>query len=212
MAKLSNEQRKFLERATLQYSDHLGEAAGVLEARGIDLEHARSNALGVVRNALPGHEHLEGRLAIPYLTDSGPVNMNFRCLRDHDCKMIEGHQKYMMQKGLKSNLYNVQSLAHADEWIGLTEGEIDCLTLTQIGVPAVAIGGAKKWVPYWTNVFEDFSRIYLFSDGDKAGQEFYDRVSDHVPNVIRVKMDPGEDVNSMYLSRGEDYLLGRIKK
>jgi hypothetical protein len=212
MAGLSNEQRKLLERATLRYHDHLDEAAEVLAARGLDLDHARSSVLGVVRNPIPGHEHLEGRLAIPYVTDAGPVNMNFRCLKDHDCKTVPDHVKYMMWKGLKSNLYNVQSFAHADEWIGVTEGEIDCLTLTQIGIPSVAIGGAKKWVPHWTNVFEDFSRVYVFTDGDSAGKEFGERVSDNVQNVIRVRMDPGEDVNSTFVKQGAEAILKRIKK
>ena len=212
MAKPSNEQRKFLERATLQYHDHLSEAEGYLGGRGIDQEHARSNVLGVVRDPLPGHEHLEGRLAIPYITDSGPVNMNFRCIQDHDCKEVPGHRKYMMQKGLKPNLYGVQSISWATNWIAVTEGEIDRLTLTQIGIPAVGVGGAEKWEAHWTNVFEDFSRVYLFEDGDTAGADLYGSMSHAMSHVIRVKMGDGEDVNSTYLARGADHLLSRIRK
>lgn len=210
--RLSNEQRKFLERATLRYHDHLDEAVDVLAARGLDLDHARSNVLGVVRDPLPGHELLEGRLCIPYITDSGPVNLNFRCLEKHNCKEVQGHAKYMMQKGLGNNLYGVQSIAHAEEWIAVTEGELDRLTLTQIGVPAVGIGGAEKWEPHWKNVFEDFSRVYLFEDGDDAGKKLYERMTYEMSSVIRVRMADGEDVNSTYVARGADHLLGRIKK
>lgn len=212
MAGLSNEQRKLLERATLRYHDHLDEAADALAARGIDLEHARSNVLGVVRDPLPGHEGSEGRLAIPYITDAGPVNMSFRCLRPHKCGEV-GCPKYLMQEKVSTNLYGVQSVTWAKEWIAVTEGEIDCLTLTQIGIPAVGIPGAKKWEKHWANVFEDFSRVYLFEDGDDAGEELWEAVH-HNLNVttVRVTMEDGEDVNSTFLKRGADHLLSRIRK
>ena len=92
--KLSKEQRKYLVRAWETYAPHLGEAEGWLAGRGISLEHAERSGLGVVRDALPGHETASGYLAIPYLTDAGPVNFNFRCMQDHDCKTIPNHSKY----------------------------------------------------------------------------------------------------------------------
>lgn len=212
MSALSKERKNYLERATLQYHENLHEAEGWLAGRGIDLDHARSNVLGVVRNPLPGHEHLAGRLVIPYLTDFGPVNMNFRCIQGHTCKEIPDHEKYMFSKGSVTNLYGVQSIGYADEWIAVTEGEIDRLILTQIGIPAIAISGAKKWQSHWVNVFEDFSRVYLFEDGDDAGKSLWDKVSYELGNAIRVRMPTGEDVNSMYLKAGAEYLKGRIKK
>jgi hypothetical protein len=210
--KLSKEQRRLLERSTLEYAKHLDEAAAWVEGRGLDLEFARSKGLGVVRNAVPGHEHLTGRLAIPYLTDVGPVNITFRCILNHDCKMIQDHEKYMYPRGMPTNLYNVQTISWADEWIVVTEGEMDALIWEQIGVPAVGIPGAKKWEPHWVNIFEDFSRIYLAEDGDDAGKLLWDRISYEVANVIRMKMPDGEDSGSMYLKAGKDYLIGRIKK
>jgi DNA primase len=212
MAQLSKEQRRYLEKATLQYAKHLDEAAEWLEVRGLDLEFARSNALGVVRDPLPGHEHLVGRLAIPYLTDVGPVNVSFRCLQDHDCKAQENHSKYMYKKGSGTNLYGVQTASWADEWIVATEGEIDALTWHQIGVPALGISGVKKWEDHWANVFEDFSRVYLAEDGDDAGKWLWDKMSSELNNVIRMKMPNGEDSNSVFVKYGKDRLLGMIRK
>ena len=212
MPALSKEQRKYLERATLQYAGSLDVAAGWLEARGIELEHARSNGLGVVTNPLPGHEHLDGYLAIPYLTDRGPVNISFRCIKNHDCKEIPHHSKMGKKKGSGTNLYGVQALAWADEWCVVCEGELDALVYQQIGVPAVGVPGAENWKPYWDNIFEDFSRVYLAEDGDTAGKDLWERMTENLSNVIRMKMPDGEDVNSMYLKSGKDYLLGRIRK
>jgi DNA primase len=212
MVALSKERRRLLERATLQYAKHLDEAADALEARGLDLEHARSSGLGVVKDAIPGHEHLEGRLAIPYLTDAGPVNMTFRCIQDHNCKEVSNHSKYMFLKGFQTNLYGVQSAEWADEWIVVCEGEIDALTWHQIGVPAFGVSGVEKWQPWWSNVLDDFSRIYVAEDGDEAGKKLWDKVSFETNNAIRMRMPDGEDTNSMFVKAGKDYLLGRIKK
>lgn len=213
MPGLSKEQRKYLERATLQYAEHLDDAAEWLEGRGLSLEFARSSGLGVVRNPLPGHERMEGRLALPYMTDAGPVAMTFRCLESHNCKEITGfHEKYDKRKGTETRLYGVQALDWADEWCVVTEGEIDALIWQQIGVPAVGIPGAENWKEHWVNVFEDFSRVHLAEDGDKAGKDLWISMSENLINVIRMKMPDGEDSNSMYLKAGKDYLLGRIKK
>jgi DNA primase len=209
MAPLSSVQRKSLERATLQYSQHLGEAEDYLQGRGIGPEVARSVALGVVRDPLPGHEYLEGRLAIPYLTDSGPVNMTFRCLKDHKCSN-EGHSKYMLWAGLSANLYSVQSIARAGDWIAVAEGELDALSANIAGIPCVGISGAEKWQDHWSAIFEDFVRVYVLEDGDDAGQKF-GTVLVRETGAIRVPMPSGEDVNSMLVQHGAAYLKGRIR-
>lgn len=212
MPTLSREQRTYLERATLTYAENLGDAEGFLAGRGLDLEFARSKGLGVVRDPLPGHEAMTGRLAIPYLTNKGPVNMNFRCIEDHNCKEVAHHRKYLKRKGSPTNLYGVQSAFWADEWIVVTEGEIDALTWQQIGVPAIGVPGAENWMPHWANLLEDFSRVYLAEDGDDAGKDLWIASSENLSNVIRMRMPDGEDSNSMYLKYGKEYLLGRVKK
>lgn len=216
MPKLSAEQRRYLERAWATYAPNLDDAAGWLEGRGIDLEFARARGLGVVRGALPGHEMAEGYLAIPYLTDAGPVTFNFRCLQDHNCKEIPHHSKYRKRKGSETRLYGVQEIARATDWIVVTEGEIDALTWQQIGVPAIGIPGAENWQEHWANVLEDFSVVHLAEDGDTAGGDLWRTMSDYVDQsntlVVRMTMPDGEDSNSAYIKFGRDYLLGRIKK
>lgn len=214
--KLSKEQRQYLERAWEEYSPHLGDAEGWLAGRGLDLGFAASRGLGVVRNPLPGHESAEGYLAIPYLTRTGPVNFNFRCIKDHNCKEVPNHSKYWRRKGSPTNIYGVMSIAQADDWIVVTEGEIDALTWQQAGVPALAVPGAENWKEHWANLLEDFSRVYLAEDGDNAGKDLWIAMSEHIDQsntmVVRMRMPDGEDSNSMYLKYGKDYLLGRIKK
>ncbi len=209
MATLSSSQRKLLERAATTYLSHLEEAEEYLTGRGIALEVARSNGLGVVRDPIPGHDHLVGRLAIPYLTDYGPVNMNFRCMQDHDCK-DHGHPKYLMWHGLEVNLYNVKALTEAKSAIAVAEGEIDALSSTLAGIPAVGISGATKWQDHWNNVFEDFERVYVWQEGDEAGKKFGDRLVGEV-GAIRVALPAGQDVNSIWVADGATALRARIR-
>ena len=214
--KLSKEQRQYLERAWATYSPHLGDAAEWLAGRGLGLEFAASRGLGVVRNPLPGHEPAAGYLAIPYLTKAGPVNFEFRCIQDHNCKEIPNHTKYWRRKGSPTNIYGVLSVNQASDWIVCTEGAIDALTWQQIGVPALGVPGAENWKEHWANLLEDFSRVYLAEDGDNAGKDLWIAMSEHIDQsntmVVRMRMPDGEDSNSMYLKHGKDYLLGRIKK
>ncbi len=212
MPKLSNERRKFLKRATLQYQDHLDDARVFLEKRGIDPEFARSVGLGVVRSPEALHQDYEGRLAIPYITDAGPVQMAFRCLKDHDCK-YEKCIKILRPKGWPNRLYGVQAMDQADDWIAVAEGEIDAMILQMIGIPAVGVPGSEVFKDHWVNVFEDFSRVYMFADGDQAGNDMISKWRDRIETaIIDAQMPWKEDVNSMYLSDGEDFLLGKIRK
>jgi 5S rRNA maturation endonuclease (ribonuclease M5) len=224
MPKLSKEQRKFLETTASQYAQHLDLAADWLAARQIDLEHARYEGLGVVVDPPALHAGYSGRLAIPYITDFGPVKMSFRCLKDHNCKESEISpdpltgkprfcSKYIRERGATTGLYGVRSFDDATDWIGVTEGELDSLILRQIGIPAIAIPGASNWEEHWPNVFEDLSRLYVFADADKAGEELFQRIRDRLKMpVIKVRLPKGEDVNSTYVKYGAQAILDRIKK
>lgn len=210
MPMLSNEQRGLLERSVEEYSRNLTLAEEYLAGRGIDLAHASSADLGVVVDPIPGHEFLAGRLAIPYMTPAGPVNMTFRCIKNHDCKVV-GHQKYMTWEGLEANLYNVVAFEEANASIAIAEGELDALSSSMAGIPCVGISGAEKWKDHWKNVFEDFSRIYVWQEGDDAGKRFAKKMSMEV-GAIRVALPPGEDVNSIWVNEGRDGLRARIRK
>jgi hypothetical protein len=210
MATLSVVQRRSLERALVTYQKHLDEGLEYLAGRGIDREAALSVGLGVVRDPIPGHDHLVGRLAIPYLTPSGPVNYNFRCMKDHSCKDA-GHGKYIMWSGLSANLFNVSVLESAGQSLAISEGEIDALSSTLAGIPCLGVSGANKWQEHWNNVFEDFTNLYVWQEGDEAGKKFADRVVSEV-GAIRVALPDKQDVNSIWTASGAEALRARVRK
>lgn len=208
---LSPATRRSLERATDTYASHLARALSYLEGRGIDKAAALAAGLGVVIDPLPGHEYLTGRLSIPYITDAGTVNMTFRCIQSHDCKANK-HSKYMLWPKLRANLYHARSLQAAPEWVAVAEGEIDALTLNISGIPAVGISGVEKWQDHWPLIFDDFIRVYFFEDGDDPGKQLGDKL-EHELNapVVRIKMPPKEDVNSIYVKQGPEALVRMIR-
>lgn len=211
MVTLSKEQRNFLDQATMQYLAHVDLAAAWLEGRGIDLDHAKRNGLGVVVDPPKEHEKYTGRLSIPYLTQSGCVGMTFRCIKMHDCKGVEGHKKYLKPSGSKARLYGALYVEEATDYLAITEGEIDALSLQQVGIPAIGVPGTDSWQPHWTSVLQDFATVYVFSDGDEAGKTLAKRVMSEYDRAVNVRMPDGEDVNSCLVKYGADYLRGRIK-
>lgn len=210
MGTLSAEQKKSLARAQEEYSRNLTLAEEYLAGRAIDLAAASSAGLGVVVDPIPGDEIMRGRLAIPYMTPTGPVNMTFRCVQNHKCSEA-GHQKYMTKEGLDANLYNVAALEAANSAIAIAEGEIDALSSTLAGIPCVGISGAEKWKPHWKNVFDDYEHKYVWQEGDEAGKRFAKRMSIEV-GAIRVMLPVREDVNSLWVSEGAEGLRARIRK
>src|SRR5215211_6335378 len=99
----TKEQRALLEQATKVYADQLGEVVDYLDSRGISPEVASRYSLGYVKEALDGHEIYTGRLAIPYLTPTGPVGIRYRRIQDSP----DGPPKYLGDSGASIFLYNV---------------------------------------------------------------------------------------------------------
>lgn len=205
----SKAQRRMLDKAQSLYSNNLGPALEYLAGRGISSDHAAIAGLGVVTGEVVDHERMTGRLAIPYITPAGVVNMSFRCIKDHDHGAV-GCKKYYQHEGLCANLYYVQAVEDAVDFMCLAEGELDALTLNICGIPALGVGGATKWEPHWTEVLDDFQYVYVMLDGDDAGEKFGAKVIKHIPHAVRIAMPPDEDVNSMYVKQGKLYLHERL--
>lgn len=203
--KLSVSQRQLLERACQAYEANVNLAEEYLASRGLSLEDAANARLGVVVDPVAGHEAFRGRLSIPYLTPAGVVDIRFRSL---------GHEepKYMGLPGIKTGMFQVKSLWDADTFIGVCEGEIDALTLTaKVGIPAVGLPGANSWKPHYTRLLQDYETIYVFADGDQPGRDFAKNIAKELRNVVVLEMPEGEDVNSVYLSRGKEYFIKRME-
>lgn len=204
--KLSSSQRQFLLQATQEYAANLHLAEEYLQTRGLSVEEGKQFHLGVVATPLPSHEGYANRLAIPYITPSGVVDIRFRSI-------LHQEPKYMSIPGAKTTMFNAQAVLTSGSFICVTEGEIDCVTtVVKTGYPAVGIPGANNWKPYYTKILDDFEIVIVLADGDNPGLEFGKKVSRELSNVSIVQMPEGHDVNSVVIKEGSEWLSDRIKR
>lgn len=200
--RLSNEQRRLLQTSAEKYHASLWKVADYLESRGLSYDLADGELIGYVEDPLPGQEQFRGRLSIPYVTRNGVVNLKFRALD-------EGSPKYLNLPGFETNIYRVASFFTQSDFICVAEGEIDTLSLVGVGLPAVGLPGASSWKPHYTRVFEDWSTIYAFVDGDSAGHDLGSFLAREI-KARPIYMPEGEDVNSMLVKRGPEWLRKKI--
>jgi len=203
--RLSSSQRQFLLLATQRYAARIEVAAEYLSSRHLSVEEASIFHLGVVEDPLPGHEPYKGRLAIPYITPSGVVDLRFRGMHGED-------PKYMGLVGAKTTMFNTQACFAADKYICITEGEFDCIMMSvKTEHPTVGIPGANNWKPHYVKILDDFETVIVLADGDAAGLEFGKKIARELGNVNIISMPDGEDVNSMMINQGSNWIDERIR-
>ena len=204
--RLSSSQKNFLLQATQRYAAKIELAEEYLLSRQLSVEEAKVFHLGVVDDPLPGHEAYTGRLAIPYITPSGVVDIRFRGIHNED-------PKYMGLVGAKTTMFNTQACFVADKYICVTEGEFDCIMMTVKTVhPTIGIPGANNWKPHYAKILDDFDTVIVLADGDAAGLEFGKKISRELGNVNIISMPEGEDVNSIMIKKGSDWIDERIRE
>lgn len=210
----SAEQKIFFERAASQYQTDLASdtsAQAYLTARGFTPQAAATYRLGVVGNPLAGHEQFAGRLCIPYLTPSGVVTFTFRCLEQHSCKDTvlrinrRGQEvtcrKYRAPEGLERTLFNVADFKVDSQVVYICEGEIDTMSLSLSGFPAIGVPGVSQWKPYFTRCFADYPQIFCVADGDEAGYKMGTFLAKEMGARI-IRPPAGSDINAIYSTGG----------
>ena len=198
-------------KAAHQYHDSLAgsPAEAYLTQRGI-LDGAEKFLLGYVAEVAPGHEdRLRHHLSIPYITEAGVVGFKFR-------RIDGGDPKYMIPTGQKHHLYNVSAILNAVSQVLVVEGEIDAISATLAGFPAVAVAGVNAWKPYFSRCFDGIGTVVIATDNDakedgsNPGQELARRLQDAIPQAVRVSLPPDSDVNSIIVNQGAQALADLV--
>ena len=135
-------------------------------------------------------------MVFPYLREGELINTKYISIHRDD-----GKKRVRQQSGAEPCLFgwDVIEKKHAiKRKVALTEGEIDCMTLNQCGIPALSIpnggGGGKKqdWVENDYDRLMAFDVIYLCLDDDEVGkaaeEEIISRLGSERCRVVRLPM------------------------
>lgn len=194
--------RDFLEHATALYATELRNsevAVEFLKSRGISGEVALHFRLGYVSEPLENHDQMQGMLSIPYITPTGVTAIRFRRLSG------DGH-KYHQETGSFSPLFNVRDLHRREPYLAICEGELDAVIMSgMVGVPAVAIPGTGQWGKrgrFYARLLQDYQKIFVVMDPDKAGQEIVPSIMKQIANPVNVILPM--DVNDTFIRDGAE--------
>lgn len=206
---LNASQKQLLTETVTRYAQQITpETEAYLEGRGFDKAARDTYLLGTVVDPHSGHEHAAGCLSIPYITPTGVVAVKFR-------RTDGGIPKYFYPTGEKVGMFNVRDLQIESELICICEGEIDTLTLSMIGLPAVGIAGVSQWKPHFPRMFDAYQRILIFADNDvkedgrNPGMELAKRIKEDLDRAEVVHLPANTDVNDLYLQVGAEWFWER---
>jgi DNA primase len=206
---LSSSERKSLVDRVLKYHDQLKspDAAPLLEylteERQLSLETIGQFLLGAAVSPDVLDDPGKGMITIPYITPNGPVALRFRRPPGK-----ETGPKYWQPAESHTTIFNTKAFFASEETIAITEGEMDCITLVQAGIPAVGIPGASAWKSHFRLLFEGYESVIICADNDDqgAGRKFAAKVAQNVPGPKVLLMPEGHDVNSYYCEFGRQAL------
>lgn len=155
-----------------------------------------------------------GNICFQYIKDEKRVAVKYRPAR----KIEKGERKQWREAGTDTTtLYGMQ-LVNADTSIlYITEGEIDCLSLAEVGVPnAVSVPNGSQdynWIDANWDWLEKFKVIVICGDNDKPGHEMVKEVSQRLGKhrcYIAKLPDDCKDANEVLYRHGKDKLTDAI--
>jgi DNA primase len=129
------------------------------------LDELKASGLFSARGTLRTYRH---RLLLPYWLDGQVLGLQAR--------NIEGGQPKELTLGPVAIPFNADALLGEPGDIYITEGAIDCLSLVEQGLAAVAIPGAGNFRPAWVGLFEGWQVVLAF-DADEPGRRATERVA-----------------------------------
>jgi DNA primase len=193
-------EKSALDGAAEKYHQQLLSPAGaglrayLTESRGLSPEIIAQFKLGAVLEPAASNETVRGWLSIPYLSPTGTLSMRFRRPPESDAPM-----KYWSPKHTRTRVYNTNALVNPGSWLCVAEGEIDCVSAVQAGLPTIGIPGVQSWASYMKNMLSGFSRIIVLADNDDSGQglSFGEMIAEQLDEVKIVLAPKGHDVNSV---------------
>lgn len=186
-----------LEQAAKKFADHLEERdREYLQGRGLSEKIVAGSGLGSVPADDPEWGYYTGHISIPYRNRDGvTVGIRFRNVWAGDSR-----PKYTQQAGEATLPYGLPTLGWDSRSVVITEGEIDALTLHQLGIPAIAIPGVNNWKSHYRYLLDGYERIVVWGDPDEAGRAFNNHLLKAISGSTAAHLS--DDINAVYAREG----------
>lgn len=177
-----------------------------LASRGITRETAEAFR---VSDAVVWH-HDENReipaIAFPYIRNGELLQV-----KRIGVERPDGKKLIMAEADCEPCLFGWQALDKSARVLVLCEGEIDCMSYAQMGLPALSVpfGGGKgakqQWIEYEYHNLDRFDEIWLSLDNDDVGREaakeIARRLGEHRCRLVEL---PHKDINECVMA-GMDF-------
>jgi twinkle protein len=130
----------------------------------------RKLALETVQAFKVGASKEDDAIIFPFLRDDGLVNVKHLALE----RDANGKKKTWQASGAEPCLFGWHLVPDDTKAVVICEGELDCMSLYQYGVPAMSINqgaGNHQWIDQDFDRLERFQEIFLWFDNDEAGKK-----------------------------------------
>ena len=155
-------------------------------------------------------QDLRRSIVFPYEDGLGRVRkMRYRPIRPG----YDG-PKCLDRPGADPHLFAVRAVDHPV--VHIAEGEVDTLSIWQVGFRAVGMPGAAMFDEHWKYLFRPphVEKVILVLDPDKSGKTNAIRVYGYLKSVVEqvhtVSLPRGHDVNDVLRKYGADTLREAI--
>ena len=139
-----------------------------------------------------------------------PTSKSSYIARDTRKDLTEEQEKFAKQKQGKTALFNISTMSK-NKIIFITEGEIDAMSIEEVGGAAVGLGSAANKRLFLDYVKENYDGhvFVLFLDNDEAGEKALDEIIEGLEKMDIPYIDPyyeGKDPNEALLNDRNAFL------
>ena len=194
----AKQQKKFQRPDRKKISKYLTKTEKHLEylaSRGITAETAKTFEVAAAK-VWNGERELDA-LAFPYKRDGELLQV-----KRISTERPNGKKVIMAEGECEPCLFGWQAMPKNIRLVVICEGEIDCMTYFQYGLPALSVpfGGGKgakqQWIEFEYHNLDRFDEIWISMDTDEVGQtaakEIANRLGEHRCRLVNL---PHKDIN-----------------
>ncbi|PHM33563.1 toprim domain-containing protein [Xenorhabdus innexi] len=169
-----------------------------LASRGISRQTAEAFEIGDASVWFPAENRVLPAIAFPY-------KRNGELLQVKRISTVrpKGKKVMMAEARCEPCLFGWQAIPNAVRVVILCEGEIDCLSYHQYGLPALSVpfGGGKgakqQWIEFEYHNLDRFEEIWISMDNDDVGREAAKEIASRLgAHRCRLVSLPYKDINA----------------